>query len=172
MNDLGPARFGGPPVVHGALVANTGYLLSSIGRLVAKRFAERLEPLGLTPRHWGILNVLAAEGEITQHALGVCVGVDPSSMVATVDELEAKGLVERRRHPSDRRAHALHMTDLGRETLVRGRQLARGAREELLAPLDQEERQQLHSLLLRLAQSESAKTAAKPIGEKAVAEPG
>jgi DNA-binding MarR family transcriptional regulator len=77
--------------------------------------------------------------------------MDPSSMVATIDELEAKGLVERRAHPSDRRAHALHITRRGRQTLTRGRELARGAQEELLAPLSAEERDQLHALLLRLA---------------------
>jgi DNA-binding MarR family transcriptional regulator len=116
-----------------------------------KRFSETLEPLGVTTRLWGALNVLDAEGAITQHALGACVGIDPSSMVATIDELEAKGLVERRRHPTDRRAHALHITELGRETLARGRKLARGAHEDLLAPLNAEERAQLHELLLRLA---------------------
>ena len=100
---------------------------------------------------WGALNVLEAEGEITQHALGKCMGSDPSSMVATIDELEAQELVERRRHPSDRRAHALHVTAKGRETLARGRELATQAQEDLLAPLNDEERKQLHELLLRLA---------------------
>jgi DNA-binding MarR family transcriptional regulator len=116
-----------------------------------KRFAEHLEPLGLNGRLWGALNVLAAEGAMTQHALGACVGIDPSSMVATIDELEAKGLVERRPHPSDRRAHALHLTRRGRQTLARGGEIARVAHEELLAPLNEEERKTLHELLLRLA---------------------
>jgi DNA-binding MarR family transcriptional regulator len=72
-------------------------------------------------------------------------------MVATIDDLEARGLVERRPHPSDRRAHALHITDEGREVLGRGRQLSRQAQEDLLAPLSREERKLLHDLLLRLA---------------------
>jgi DNA-binding MarR family transcriptional regulator len=100
---------------------------------------------------WGVLNVLDAEGELTQHALGRCVGIDPSSMVATIDELEAKGLVERRRHPNDRRAHALHLTDEGRSTLASGRELARRSQEDLLAPLSADERKQLHDMLLRMA---------------------
>ena len=116
-----------------------------------KRFAERIESLGLNPRMWGALNVLDAEGAITQHALCQGIGIDPSSMVSTIDELESKGLVERRRHPSDRRAHALHLTTKGRQTLTRGRELARRAQDELLAPLNEEEREQLHGLLLRLA---------------------
>ena len=83
--------------------------------------------------------------------LGQATGIDPSSMVSTIDELERAGLVERRRHPSDRRAHALHITELGHTTLAQGRQLAKKAQEDLLAPLDTDERKQLHDMLLRMA---------------------
>jgi DNA-binding MarR family transcriptional regulator len=115
-----------------------------------KRFAERIAGVGLTPRGWGALNVLDKEGTITQHALCRCMGMDPSSMVATIDELEQKGFVERRRNPEDRRAHALHVTPVGREAMLEGRKLARSAQDDLLAPLDRQEREQLHELLLRL----------------------
>jgi len=143
----------GAPGLHGSLTRHTGYLLSRMGAFAAKRFSEHLATLGLSPRVWGALNVLDSEGAITQHALGRCVGMDPSSMVGTIDELESKGLVERRPHPSDRRAHALHITKRGRQTLAEGRKIARRAGAELLAPLDQSEREELHDLLLRLAQS-------------------
>jgi DNA-binding MarR family transcriptional regulator len=141
----------GPPGIHAALTRHTGFLISRMGMVAQKRFAERIHSLGLTTRMWGALNVLEAEGAITQHALCQCVGMDPSSMVSTIDELEANGLVERRRHPSDRRAHALHVTEQGRQTLARGRELAKRAQDDLLAPLNAEERRQLHELLLRLA---------------------
>jgi DNA-binding MarR family transcriptional regulator len=129
---------------------HTGFLLARMGHVAAKQFSGRMEELGLTTRMWGALNVLDAEGALTQQALGKCTGIDPSSMVSTVDDLEAAGLVERRRHPSDRRAHAIHITEQGRETLGRGRLLARSAQEDLLAPLSAAERKQLHELLLRL----------------------
>jgi DNA-binding MarR family transcriptional regulator len=129
---------------------HTGFLLARMGHVAAKQFGGRMEELGLTTRMWGALNVLDAEGALTQQALGKCTGIDPSSMVSTVDDLEAAGLVERRRHPSDRRAHAIHITEEGRERLGRGRQLARRAQEDLLAPLSAAERKQLHELLLRL----------------------
>jgi DNA-binding MarR family transcriptional regulator len=141
----------GPPGVHRALVKHTGFLLARMGHVAAKQFSGRLEELGLTTRMWGALNVLDAEGAITQQTLGKCTGIDPSSMVSTIDDLEAAGMVERRQHPSDRRAHALHLTDDGRATLAQGRQLARQAQEDLLTPLDPGERKQLHDLLLRLA---------------------
>src|SRR5437588_12471780 len=142
---------GPPPGLHAALARHTGFLLNRIAAVARKRFTSRLDSLDLNLRMWGVLNVLDVEGEITQHRLGKCVGIDPSSMVATIDELEARGLVERRRHPTDRRAHALHVTELGRTTLTQGRRLAKQAQDDLLAPLDAEERKQLHDLLLRLA---------------------
>jgi DNA-binding MarR family transcriptional regulator len=129
---------------------HTGFLLARMGHVASKQFSARLEQLGLTTRMWGALNVLDVEGSLNQQVLGKLTGIDPSSMVSTVDDLEAAGLVERRRHPSDRRAHAIHITESGRETLTRGRQLARSAQEDLLAPLSSGERKQLHELLLRL----------------------
>ncbi len=141
----------GPPGLHPALMRHTGFLISRMGKVAQEGFAERLQSVGLTARMWGVLNVLDAQGAITQQALGKCVAIDPSSMVAAIDDLEAKGLVQRRPHPSDRRAHALHLTALGRQTLGRARELARGAQDELLAPLSTQERTQLHALLLRLA---------------------
>jgi MarR family transcriptional regulator, lower aerobic nicotinate degradation pathway regulator len=139
------------PGMHAALTRHTGYLVSRVGLIASKQFGERLESLGLTTRMWGALNVLDAEGPITQHALGQSVGMDPSSIVAALDELEREGLVQRRPHPTDRRAHAVHVTDRGRQTLGAGRQLARQAQADLLAPLTERERRQLHDLLLKLA---------------------
>ena len=120
--------------LHASLTRHTGYLISRVGVFAQRRFAQRLTTLGLTTRMWGVLNVLETEQPITQQALGRTVGTDPSSMVSTIDELEAKGLVERRPHPSDRRAHALYMTDAGRQTLRAGPKLAREARGEGIAP--------------------------------------
>jgi DNA-binding MarR family transcriptional regulator len=146
--------------VHRALVKHTGFLLARMGHVASKQFAERIAQLGLTTRMWGALNVLDAEGATTQQFLGKCTGIDPSSMVATIDDLEARGLVERRPHPSDRRAHALHITDEGREVLTRGRRLAHGAQEDLLAPLTAQERKTLHDLLLKLATASAPDPAA------------
>jgi DNA-binding MarR family transcriptional regulator len=151
MVELPPGAPAVHPTVHSALAKHTGFLLSRMGMVAMKQFSQRLESLGLNTRMWGALNVLDAEGAITQHRLGKCTGIDPSSMVSTIDELERAGLVERRRHPTDRRAHALHITELGQSTLAQGRQLAKRAQDELLAPLSPDERKQLHDMLLRMA---------------------
>lgn len=140
-----------PVALNPALSRNTGFLVSHMGLVASRHFAERIAAVGLTPRMWGALNVLDAEGPMTQQALGRSIGMDPSTMVSTIDELESKGLVDRRRHPTDRRAYALHITDAGHETLARGRVLAREAQEELLAPLTAEEQTELRELLLKLA---------------------
>jgi DNA-binding MarR family transcriptional regulator len=139
-----------PATVPEALTRYTGFLLSRMGTIAQKRFSSRLEALDLTPRMWGTLNILEADAPITQHGLCKRTGMDPSSMVATIDDLEKRDLVERRAHPSDRRAYALHVTDAGRETLSRGREVVQEVQDELLAPLDDAEREQLRSLLLRL----------------------
>jgi DNA-binding MarR family transcriptional regulator len=146
----------GGPLLHPALVRNTGYLISRLGFYASRQFAERLETVGLTPRMWGAMNMLDHEGDVSQQQLGRAIGMDPSSVVSTIDELEAHGWVERRRHPTDRRAYALHITEAGREVLTRARRLAAGAQNDLLAPLDDAERAQLHDLLLRLVAAAAA----------------
>jgi DNA-binding MarR family transcriptional regulator len=140
------------PGLHDALMRHTGYLMARAGAAGQRHFAGRLEQLGLTPRTWGLMNVLDHEGPTTQQALGRLTLTDPSTMVATIDELEKHDLVQRRPHPTDRRAHQLHITDKGHETLGRGRALARQAQDDLLSPLSGDEREQLHDLLRRVVE--------------------
>src|SRR5580658_11036592 len=93
------------------------FLLAQIGAHAASQFAGRLAALELAPPHAGIMRILGAQPAITQQALATALGMQPSRLVALVDELETRGLVERRANPSDRRSHALHLTEKGRATL-------------------------------------------------------
>ncbi len=125
--------------------------LAQLGGLAAQRFAERLAPSGLTPAHAGLLRAVAADEGRSQQAVATQLGLLPSRLVALVDELERDGVVERRRNPRDRRHHALHLTDAGRDRM---RELGRIAVEhghDFLAPLDDAERAALGDLLARLA---------------------
>jgi DNA-binding MarR family transcriptional regulator len=133
------------------LASATGFLLSWMGRRTASGFAAALQPLGLRPPHFGILNLISAHPGITQQELGAGSLIDPSSMVAAIDELEELGLAERRKHPQDRRKHALHLTAKGKRTLGRAQGVAVNFADELLAPLDAEERETLRLLLRKLA---------------------
>jgi DNA-binding MarR family transcriptional regulator len=128
-----------------------GFLISQLGFQSSRRFAERLEPLDLNPRTFALLrHIEAAEGE-PQHALAEALRVPPSRMVALLDELEERGLVERRPHPTDRRARSLYLTGAGRRLLERAKKIAAEHEAELCADLSATERKQLLALLGRLA---------------------
>jgi DNA-binding MarR family transcriptional regulator len=127
------------------------FLLSQVGAHTAARFAERLEPLGLKPWHAGILRVIEQADGLSQQALGEKLGMFPSRLVGLLDELERLGLVERRDSPTDRRTHALYLTDSGRETLERIRRISREHEETSCAALDASERAQLAGLLTRIS---------------------
>ncbi len=127
------------------------YLLVQLGFHVAGTFAEQLAPLGLEPRHFGMLTRLAANEGRSQQAIGELMGLNPTRMVFLVDELEKRGLVERRRNPADRRSHALYLTGEGRARLREARQASARHADQLGASLTAEQRGQLTALLRRLA---------------------
>ena len=133
-----------------AVAANTGYLLARLGAASATAFRDALAPTGLRPRHHAVLSALAEQPELsTQHAIGGCLTIDPSTMVTVVDELEARKLVHRRRDPADRRRYVLRLTAEGRRMYDRCVVVAEQVEAELLATLDDEERATLRLLLQR-----------------------
>jgi DNA-binding MarR family transcriptional regulator len=134
-----------------AMSEDTAFLLSKIGARANKLFARALEPLGLRPNHVSVLNYLRAEEGASQRELVDGLWIDASSMVALLDEFEARGLAERRPNARDRRAYAVYLTAEGREMLARALALSREIEERLLAPLDDSERDRLHRNLLAIA---------------------
>jgi|SRR5215475_1261588 len=140
-----PAR---PP---GAGEEDFAYLLVQLGLHLARQFGDRLAPLGLEPRHAGMLTRLAAHEGLSQQALGELIGLTPTRMVFLVDELEQRGLVERRRNTADRRSYALYLTTQGRGTLRQIQAVGTDHQNEIGASLTQAERIQLAGLLRRLA---------------------
>src|SRR3954465_1338158 len=142
-------RFDHPPPEP--LVNAVGFLLSWNGQRIRHRFAEALEPLGLRPQHFGVLNLIAARPGTAQNEIVAQSMIDASTMVKVVDELEQLGLAERRVDPHDRRRRAVHLTPQGTTTLKHARAVANKTADETLAPLDQEERETLRVLLRKLA---------------------
>ena len=135
----------------GAGEEDFAYLLVQLGFHVARRFSERLAPLGLEPRHAGVLFRLAANEGLSQQAIGELIGLNPTRMVFLVDELEQRGLVERRRNAADRRSYALYLTAQGREKLREVRASGSRHQDEIGGSLIRDERVQLTSLLRKLA---------------------
>jgi DNA-binding MarR family transcriptional regulator len=142
-------RFDRPPPEP--LASAPGFLLSWNGQRIAHLFSEALKPLGLRPHHFGVLTLIATQPGSTQQELGERSMIDPSSMVAVVDELEQLGLAERRVDPSDRRKRAIHLTDKGKAALKRARSTALGAAQEVFGRLDATEQETLRLLLRKIA---------------------
>lgn len=134
------------------LVASSVFLLKRLGMRAKELSLEGYEQLDVHPYHYAILAALDEGSSETQGALADSLGYDRGQLVGLLDELEEKGLVERRRDPHDRRRHVVQMTPAGRKALGRLRTLAERLEAAFLAPLDDEERQVLHGLLLRLAE--------------------
>ncbi len=140
----GPAAETGRPF-------GAAFLLAQIGSHAAGKFSDRLSRLRLTPAHSGILHILSATPGITQQALAALLGMVPSRLVALVDELESRGLMQRRRSEKDRRRHALVLTEKGRRALAAIGEISREHQRLLLASLTETEREQLTGLLQRVA---------------------
>lgn len=127
------------------------FLLSQLGAHAAARFAERLTGLGLAPADAGLLWKIGAEPGISQQALSGRLGVMPSRMVALIDGLEEKRLVERVASPDDRRVYALRLTPDGREALAEIARIGGEHERDLLAALTPQERATLARLCARVA---------------------
>jgi DNA-binding MarR family transcriptional regulator len=126
-----------------------GQLFFRLWRASHTRVAEAFESIGLTPALFGVLNLLGARKGAIQQEIGAAMGIDPSTMVSLIDQLEAAGLAERRPHPTDRRARAIAITPKGRRLLEKGRQMSMQVEDEVLGGLTAAERRELITLLRR-----------------------
>jgi DNA-binding MarR family transcriptional regulator len=130
-----------------------GQLFFRLWRASHTRIAQALEPVGLTPALFGLLNVLGAREGAIQQELGSVMGIDRSTMVSLIDELEGAGLAKRRAHPGDRRAREVAITPKGRRLLEQGRRMARQVEDEVLGGLSADERREMLALLRRALSS-------------------
>src|SRR3954469_6937820 len=105
-----------------------GFLLVKLGRAAERWFTEALKPSGLTPRHLGVLFEVDAH-PTSQQALIDSIGVDPSKLVGLLNDLEAEGLIVRRRDPEDRRRHIVELSGEGRAKLTAAEKAVRKVEE-------------------------------------------
>jgi len=129
-------------------------LLDHLAR-VGRRTAEASTPGGLRPRHLRALGILSEQGPQSQQGLGEVLSLDPSNVVGLLNELEERGLITRRRDPSDRRRNIVELSTKGEDALAAAYVRLRLVEDSLLAALSAEERVTLYDLLVRAAGTES-----------------
>lgn len=125
--------------VHTSLASDLCWLLSRASHALNTESTAALEELGVSPRAHAVLTT-AMSGEHTQTEIARLVGLDKTTMVVTVDELEAAGLAERRPSSSDRRARVIAVTPDGRRTVREADKVLDRVREDVLSALAPEDR--------------------------------
>jgi DNA-binding MarR family transcriptional regulator len=122
-------------------------LIIKLGRITMHRFTEALEPFGIRPRHVAALIELRDRGELTQQSLCGQLHLDPTNLVAILNELEDRGYATRRRDPQDRRRHLVEVSKKGLAVIDKVSQVMDGVEDELLKDFEPAEREQLAGLL-------------------------
>lgn len=115
-------------------------------RLLVEGFASA----GVRGYHYRLLAALEEFGPASQAALGRRTSIDRSDVVAVLNDLAARGLIERSPDPDDRRRNVITITPAGAEQLKALDQVVAGVQERLLAPLSPADRTRLVGLLTRL----------------------
>jgi MarR family transcriptional regulator, transcriptional regulator for hemolysin len=126
-----------------------GQLFFRLWRASHIRAADVLGSVGLTPALFGLLNVIGAREGAIQQELGAAMGIDRSTMVTLIDQLESAGLAKRRPSVTDRRAREVAITPKGSRLLQRARRMISQVEDEVLAGLTAAERRELLTLLRR-----------------------
>jgi DNA-binding MarR family transcriptional regulator len=130
-----------------------GFMVSSLGYAASRGFHRTLDHLGLDPRSFAVLRTVGFNPGQTQQALAGALSIPASRMVAILDGLEAKGLVERRYRDNDRRSRAVHVTDAGNTLLRKAFEVAINFEKALCQGLSDAEREQLIGLLERVGRN-------------------
>jgi DNA-binding MarR family transcriptional regulator len=122
-------------------------LMIKLGRITMHRFTEALEPFGIRPRHVAALIELRDRGELTQQSLCGQLHLDPTNLVAILNELEDRGYATRRRDPEDRRRHLVEVSKKGIAVIEKVSQVMDGVEDDLLEGFEPAEREQFEELL-------------------------
>src|SRR5207302_2190269 len=117
-------------------------LMIKLGRITMHRFTEALEPFGIRPRDVAALIELRDRGELTQQTLCGQLHLDPTNLVAILNELERKGYATRRRDPEDRRRHLVVVSKKGLAVIDKVSEVMDGVEAELLEGFEPAEREE------------------------------
>ena len=128
-----------------------GYNLRRAQTAVFQDFSKSLKDCNITPGQFGVLVLIQANSGLNQTRLGNALGIDRSTVVAVIDRLDTRGLVERAPAPTDRRSYALHLSDQGVALLRQARGLVEEHESRIARDLNPAEQKQLNELLTRLS---------------------
>src|SRR5881227_158941 len=142
-------------------------LMIKLGRITMHRFTEALEPFGIRPRDVAALIELRDRGELTQQALCGQLHLDPTNLVAILNELEQRGFAARRRDPEDRRRHLVEVSNKGIAVIEKVSEVMDGVEEDLLDGLEPAERDQLEGLLTSIWERSGGYEAWSQVADKA-----
>ena len=121
------------------LMGNLGWMLGQANHALGSEIAGALAPLGLGHRGFCVLSS-AIDAELTQTELAGLIGLDKTTMVVTVDDLEGKGYAERVASPTDRRARVIKVTEAGRAKVAEGQAIVQQVQDAVLDALPSTER--------------------------------
>jgi DNA-binding MarR family transcriptional regulator len=130
--------------------AHLGYLLKHAQLRFFELGAVALAPLGITGREAAVLRVIDPGRPVSQGEIARAMNVDRTTMVALIDDLQVKGLVQRRQDLDDRRKNVVELTDAGRSTVRRAAEAVEQAERDFLRPLSAAEAAQFTKILRAL----------------------
>jgi DNA-binding MarR family transcriptional regulator len=130
-----------------------GFLFYRIGHAIGRAFEDALQSYGIGPAHFGVLNALDAYGVMHQQQLVRLLGINRQTIVNVANELEGRGLIERRADEHDKRVFILHMTAAGRDFLSTVDANAVAIEQGIFDLFTPAEREQLYRWLYQLATS-------------------
>jgi MarR family transcriptional regulator for hemolysin len=125
------------------------FLLGQASHVLQTELTAALDDLFVTPRSYCVLSQAMA-GDCTQIQLAELCGLDKTTMVVTIDELEKAGLAERTPSSTDRRVRIISVTEAGRRAVADAEKVVAGIYDDVLGALPAAEREALVNGLVRL----------------------
>jgi MarR family transcriptional regulator, transcriptional regulator for hemolysin len=138
---------------------NLSWLLAQASHVMVTEMTRAFEDMGVAPRGHCVLSA-ADTGEFTQKELAEMVGLDKTTMVVTVDELERAGLAERVPSTTDRRARIIRVTPAGKRVVRKGEVIVQEIQDDVLAALPARDAKSFMGALERLVEDRLATPAA------------
>jgi DNA-binding MarR family transcriptional regulator len=127
-----------------------GYQLRLTQLAIFNDFGQSLSDQAISPGRFGVLALIGANPGLTQSRLALATQLDRSTMVAVIDQLESRNLVERRAAPNDRRSNALWLTEAGKKLLRVMKQRVKAHETHITAALGEEDAARLIEMLSRI----------------------